>query len=190
MTYHKKIFFFAATACLFAGIIAGAAYMAASAGENELYEYLSRCFDSFSADNNRFLIFKNSFADNIRLVIIITACSFFRLGAAGSLGCCLFKGFTSGFTTAAFVKYYGIRGLLVPISSIFSTIVFLPSLIIFCACSADFSLAGGKKDKSRLGRFLILAAICTLIFCIASFFDGYVTSTFIKLMRPFICKIS
>lgn len=189
MIYNKKFMIFAASICLFAGIAAGAAYMAASAGENELYEYLTRCFDGFSANNNRFEIFKNSLSDNLKLIVAITACSFFRLGAVGSLGCCLFKGFTCGFTTAAFVKYYGVRGLLVPISSVFATAVFIPPLIIFCACSADFSLTCGKKDRGRLASFLTLAAICAIFFCVASFFDGYVTSTLIKLLRPFITAL-
>lgn len=172
----------------FLGIIAGAVYMSFSDGENEMLDYLSRCFESFSDTNNKFKIFKNSLFDNIKLLIVIFACSFFKFGWVGTYLCCLFKGFSNGFTTAAFVKYYGIRGLLVPVSSIFSTIVFLPAFIALCLYSAAFF--NYKKDKSMLGKFLFFQLLCLAVFCAVSFFDGYVTTTFIKILKPFICQIS
>lgn len=185
----NKMIIYAAIFCLIAGIIAGAVYMAYSGSGEELYNYLTNFFDGFSADGKRFEIFKNSMSDNLKLYIIITACAFFKAGAAGALACCAYKGFASGFTTAAFVKYYGIRGLLVPLSSLFSGIIYMPVLIIFCTYSAAFSLARGKKGKNALGKFLFFSLICLTIFCIVSFFDGYVTTTFIKLLKPFVCKI-
>lgn len=182
----KRLILYASVICLFLGIVAGAVYMANSGGDSELYEYLSRYFESFSAEGRRFEIFKNSLSDNIKFILVITFCAFFRLGVAGTLGCCVFKGFTSGFTTAAFVKYYGIRGLLVPLSSLLSTVIYLPVFVIFCTYSASFSLSRDKKNM--LGKFLLFVLMCFTVFSVISFFDGYVTTTFIKLLKPFVCK--
>lgn len=182
----KKIFMFATISCIFIGIISGSVCMSVSSCENEMYEYLMRCFDSFSNSGNRFDIFKNSLSGNLKLFSVITVCAFFKFGIAGSLFCCFFKGFTSGFTTAAFVKYYGINGLIVPLSSSLSALFILPVTVFFSAYSANFALKKHSKDKDELGKFLLLSLICFFIFFAASLADGYVTPVFIKLLRSFL----
>lgn len=180
---------YAAVGMMAAGVTAGAFYMAYSGGGDELYGYLNTFFESFAEDKKYFEIFKNSMIGNIKLCLFIIVCAFFRPGAVCTLACCLFKGFASGFTTAAFVKFYGIEGLLVPLSSLFASLLYIPALLFFCAYSAVFSVSGGKRDKNAVGRFLLFSVVCFTVFCIASFFDGYVTTSFIKLLKPFICKI-
>lgn len=174
---------------MFAGALTGALYMAYSNADNELYTYLSQFFESFSADANRFTIFKNSLGDNLKIVLLLALCGFFKFGVVGSLGCCAVKGFINGFTTAAFVRYYGIKGLLVPLSSLLSTVMFIPVFILFCAFSACFSLKKDKRNKNSIGFFLIFSLLCLTVFCLVSVFDGYVTTTFMKLAKPFIIKI-
>lgn len=185
----EKIMLILTAVIFILGALAGVFYMAFSNTNDDLYLYLSGFFENFSESANRFGIFKNSLADSFRISIILIICGFFKLGIIGSMGCCASKGFISGFTTAAFVRYYGARGLLVPLSSLLSTLIFIPVFLFFCTYSSCFSLKKPKRDKNSFGFFLIFALICITIFCIVSFMDGYVTTTFMKLFKPFIVKM-
>lgn len=180
----RKIFVYASVACIFTGIIAGAVCMSVSSCERELYDYIVRCFDTSGA-NARFEIFKNALAGNFKIFLIITACAFFKAGAAATLLCCVFKGFLSGFTAAAFVKYCGGKGLLMPLSYSLSTVVLLPVIVAFSSVSATFAVKKLSRDKSDVGRFLLFSLLCLCMFFLSSLADGYVTPVLIKLVRPF-----
>jgi len=171
------------------GIIAGALHMAFSAENTELYSYLNNFLNSISNTTDKFAIFKRSLSDNLKLLLIITLCGFFKFGFAGSFFCCSAKGFAIGFTTSAFLRYYGIRGLLIPLSSLLSTIIFLPIFIIFCAYSSYFSLKCKKTEKKFTAFFLIFSLICFSIFCVTSFSDAYLTTTFMKILSPYLGEI-
>jgi len=183
----EKMILVIAVAVLFLGVLTGALYMAHSETDSSLYEYLNNFFETFCADENRFSIFKNALADNLKIVIIITLCGFFKFGTAGVLAVLGIKGFVSGFTTAAFVRYYAMKGLLVPLASLVSSILFIPALVLFSTYAVVFSLK--KKNKNDIGIFLLCALLCFTIFCVVSFFDGYVTTIFMKLFRTFIVKM-
>ena len=184
MKNTKKIMLISSTAALFLGALAGMLYMAFSGTDDGLYSYLSQFLTGFPAAENRCSVFKHSLADTFKIAAVLTACGFFKFGIIGTLACCAIKGFVSGFTTAAFVRYYSLRGLLVPLSSLMSTILFIPVFILFSACSASFSLK--KNEKNSVGSYLLLSLIFLTIFCVISFMDGYVTTTFMKLLKPFI----
>lgn len=188
MKHTQKIILFTSSALFFIGILVGTLYMAFSDTDDNLYTYLSQLFISFPAAENHFTVFKSSLWENIRIFIILTVCGFFKLGAVGSFSCCAVKGFVNGFTSAAFIRYYSVRGLLVPLSSLFSTLLFVPSLILFASFSANFSFR--KKEKNTIGAFLMLSLIFLAVFCVISFIDGYVTTTFMKLFKPFIINVS
>lgn len=182
----EKVMLFIISGLLIAGAFAGALYMAYSEADNDLYVYLSSFFDNMSDNSNRFGIFKNSLADSFRIFLLVTVCSFFRAGAAGTLACCAVKGFAGGFTTAAFVRYYGARGLFVPLSSLLSTLIFIPVFVLFCTYSSCFALKKNERDKNTVRTFLVFALIVLIVFCLVSFMDGYVTTAFMKLLKPFI----
>lgn len=171
------------------GIIIGAFHMAFSAENTELYSYLNNFLNSITNTTDKFAIFKSSFSDNLKLLLIITLCGFFKFGFLGNIFCCSAKGFTIGFTTSSFLRYYGIRGLLIPLSSFLSTIIFLPVFIIFCAYSSYFSLKCKKNEKKITAFFLIFSLICFSIFCVVSFSDAYLTTTFMKIFSPYLGEI-
>ena len=174
---------------LFSGAFAGALYMALSSADGELYSYLMRFFQSLSEGIDKFSIFKNSLRDNLGVFLFVLICGMFRFGIVGSAAACAAKGFAGGFTAAAFVRYYGAKGMLVSLASFPASLIYMPTFIAFCTFSACFSVTPHKKEKSNLGAYLLFSLICFTIFCVASFFDGYVTTTFVKLLRPFIVKI-
>lgn len=185
-------FAFLAVAMIFCtGIVVGACYSAKTGGETDsaLHEYLNGFFQGFAADQNRLSVFQNSLLRNLKLFFLLFASAFFR-GGILLIGAGVFsKGFVSGFTTAAFAKYYGIRGLLIPAASMVSNLLFFPALLGFSVCGIWLAAKKQKKDKNVLRSFFLLSAICLTIFCVKSFFDGYVTTTFMKLLIPFVTVV-
>ena len=186
-----KIGFLTVTLLFCAGIVTGACNLVQTGGETEsaLHDYLNGFFQGFAADQSRFSVFVSSLSQNLELFGLLFLCSFFRLGIP-LIGAGVFaKGFICGFTTAAFARYYGFRGLLIPAASIFSNLLFLPSMLAFSVCGIWLAAKKQKRDKNVLRSFFLLSAICLTIFCVKSFFDGYVTTTFIKLLIPFVTVV-
>ncbi len=182
----KRVSWIIISVLFLTGFIIGAFYLALSEEDKELYLYLSGFFEGQGGVDNQMSVFKASLLDNLKLSLILLISGFFRIGAVTPLGCAAVKGFVNGFSVSAFVRYYGIKGLFVPLSSIISSIIYIPVLIVFCARAFVFSIENEKKDKTKSGKYLIFSLACFSIFCVVSFFDGYVTTKFIKLLTPII----
>ena len=179
----KKTWLAGLLVVLIAGVSVGAMYAAKAAGETDqtLTAYLDGYFQSVQFQNNNMTVFKTALADNFKLFLVIFICGFFRLGVIGAAACVGVKGFISGFTTAALVKYYGAKGLLVNLCGLPATLLLFPVLIFFAVQSAGFAFAREKWNKSSVGRYLLLSLVCLTIFCISAFADGFLTTTFMKL---------
>ena len=177
--------------CFAIGISIGAVYAVRTSGTTDkgLSEYLTGFFQNLQTEGNRFSVFCNAFFNHAKLFGFLFVCAFFRLGSIGIGAGMGVKGFSLGFTTAACVKYYGTRGLLVSASSLFANLILFPAMLFFAAYTVCFSRKKQKKDKNLLGSFFLVALICFTIFCVSAFFEGYVTTTFIKLFVPFFVRI-
>ena len=160
------------------GIFIGSFYAAGLKGEafSDVSGYLKAYFEGSA--RNRGEVFLNSFFLNLRLFVIIFVAGFYKFTIPLTIASIGFEGFTSGFTTASFIKAFGIKGLLLGLSGIVSTIIFIVNLVFFSAWSMKFSLNNGKNDRFFKKNYLILSGIALTIFCIASLSDGYITTTF------------
>lgn len=174
---------------LFLGVIAGTFYMALSKADGELYAYLMRFFEGLSNEIDKFAIFKNSLFDNIGMCVLIMIFGFFKPGIVGTMLVCAARGFAGGFTAAAFVRYYGMKGLFVSLASFPTSLIYFPTLVAFCAFSSCFSVNNRRKEKDKIAFYVLFSLIFFAVFCVASFFDGYVTTTFMKLLKPFVVKV-
>lgn len=171
---------------IFLGTIIGA-FLAATSGLDEVTKnFLGEIFAGFEG-GDKYLVFLNSFYDNIRVFLIVFLLSFFKFGSIGIVATGLIKGFVSGFTTAVFVKYYSLKGLVVPLASFFSNAIFIPAFVLFLICSAKFTFL--KKTKNNVFRFISLSVISFAIFCVSSFLDGYLGTTFMNLLKGFVVKM-
>lgn len=176
------IYFLLMMAIVAAGVLIGSVYAVGMKKEasDEVYKYLCEFFDGgmrSSAD-----IFVSSLADNIKIFFIIFAAGFFRLGTVFTMSAGCMEGFVSGFTTASLIKLMGLKGFLINLSSGLSAIVFMLNLIFFGACSMRFAVRGGKRERGMKKKYLFLSAAALTIFCIASVFDGYITTIFMKMI--------
>lgn len=183
---EKTIIFLGIVTMLFVGVLSGAFYMASQPPDKEFYEYLEGFVKNINLDGKRLEIFLNSLKSDLGIVLLISISGFFRIGIVLPFFASLYKGFVTGYTMSAFIRYFGARGLFVPLSSMASELIFIPALVVFSAVSACFSLK--KRKKTEINRYLATTAVFVLIFTISSFFDGYITPTFIKLFSTFIVK--
>ncbi len=160
------------------GVTLGSVYsgtMAETAVE-ELRGYITEYFES--GPGNRRTIFFTSLFDNLKLFALLFAGGFINPGIILGLGINLIEGFITGFTAATLVKLLGFKGFLLGSSSIFSAIIFVAALAFYSAYSADFGLSKRKNEYGAKKEFFIFSILALAIFCIASFFDGYITTTF------------
>lgn len=164
------------------GIFVGSFYAAGLTGEafSDVLGYLKAYFEG--GVRNRGEVFLNSFLLNLRLFVVIFLSGFFKFTMPLTIVSIGFEGFTSGFTTASLIKVFGTKGLLLGLSGIVSTLIFIVNLVFFGAWSMKFSLNNGKNDRFFKKNYFILSGIALTIFCIASLSDGYITTTFMGLI--------
>ncbi len=169
------------------GISLGAIYctLIASQFDDSLYTYLLNFFAKIKDELPYIDTLKSSIFKNIRLFFILFVSSYFRLGCISIITTVGIRGFVVGFSSGIFIKYYSIKGLILCLSSLFSSLLFLPCFLFFA--SASFIMCTDRKmsDNTRKRKYVLLA-ICTLtIFCASSLLDSVLTTTFMKLISPY-----
>ncbi len=164
------------------GVLIGSIYASGIEGADadKIKEYLLGFFENNIRSNTE--IFVSSLLDNLKIFFVIFLFAFFKIGTPFIMGVGCVEGFISGFTVATLVKAMGTKGILLNLSSIFSVLIFVINLMFFSAFSMEFGLGGGKKEKTAKKNYIIISLIFLTIFCVASVFDGYITTTFMKLI--------
>lgn len=174
------------TVLLAAGVAAGSVYLArycADTGEG-IKSYISGFFASIAENKNSVTVFKNSLFEGALSLIIIFAMGFFRFGFLITGAVLVRRGFIMGFTAASFFKFYGLRGMLIMLSTMPSVLITVPALLIFSAVSVKFSTSGEKKGKKSIFSYIFFLIIMISIFCVASLAEGYLTTTFMSWISP------
>ncbi len=172
------------------GIVLGAIYctLLASQFDDSLYSYLSDFFQRIKEESQYLKTLKNSLFTNIRLFFILFVCSYFRPGSLLIMSTAGIKGFVAGFASGIFIKYYGIKGILLNLLSLPSNLLFLPAFLVLSAASAIMSSDRKNSDKSQKRKYIVLAICCLTIFCVSSVFDSFLTTTFMKILASYFAK--
>jgi len=166
------------------GIVSGTLYCTSLASDydSSVSSYLSSYFEQIRNNCEYISIFKNSLFDYFKIFIIIFVSAFFRPGVILTTASVILKGFIIGFTSASFIKYFNIAGLLASLSSLPSTLIYLPSLLMLASASVVFAINRHRQEKSKLKGYIVLSICCLTIFCVASLFDTFITTTFMKII--------
>jgi len=164
------------------GIVVGSVYAAGIEQETaeEIHKYLSVFFEKGMGEKTEVMI--SSLYNNLKIFLIIFLAGFFKLAIPVTLGICCMEGFTSGFTAAALVKLMGWNGFLLSMSSVLSAVIFVTDLICFGAISMSHAVLNDKNDPTLKKNYIIAAFFSVTIFCVAAFFDGYITTTFMDMI--------
>ncbi len=168
------------------GVISGSVYLVrvgATSGAG-IKTYINSFFSSFAENRNNIEVFKNSLTANLISTGIIFLMGFFRFGFLVTGAILVRKGFIMGFTAASFFKYYGLRGMLVMLSTMPTMLITLPALLFFSAVSVRFSLIKEKNKKNLIFSYIFFLILAISIFCVASFSEGYLTTTFMTWLSP------
>ena len=163
------------------GVGLGSIYLMKTNNENYTYikEYLTSFFDAVNTLSKK-NIFKNSVYDNILMAFVIVISGFFKPGFIVILTCMIKKGFVLGFTSASMLKCFGIRGLLINMAYLPTLIISLTTLVFLCQLSIKFASDNVKNRKKLRSHYIIFAIITITIFCISSFMEAYLTTTFME----------
>ena len=168
------------------GVISGSVYLVrvgVDSGEG-IKTYINNFFSSFAENRNNIEVFKNALTANLISVGVIFLMGFFRFGFLVTGAILVRKGFIMGFTAASFFKYYGIKGMLVMLSTMPTMLITLPALLFFSAVSVRFSLIKEKNKKNLIFSYIFFLILAISIFCVASFSEGYLTTTFMTWLSP------
>lgn len=168
------------------GVTVGSIYLVrvgADSGEG-IKTYINNFFSSFAENRNNIEVFKNSLTANLVCIGIIFLMGFFRFGFLITGAILVRKGFVMGFTAASFFKYYGIKGMLVMLSNMPTMLITLPALLFFSAASVRFSLIREKNQKNLIFSYIFFLILAISIFCVASFSEGFLTTTFMTWLSP------
>lgn len=169
---------------LFLGVLAGSVYLSksASGADNGIQTYLVNFIDGIKNGVDKYSVFKSSLKSNIFVTVIIFICAFFKAGIIPVSLIMLKEGFISGFTSSAFIKYYGIKGVGAMLCIMPSMLIYLPILVIFSSVSCAIALKNGSRDKNILISFIFFSIAVFSVFCGSSLCEGYVTTIFMKLL--------
>ena len=162
------------------GIVIGSVYATRITGEakNDIEKYLN---DFFVRDTRTEKdIFISSLLNNMKEFSVIFVAGFFKMGIPFILGVGGMQGFTSGFTASALIKIMGWKGFFINLSSVLSVLMFVLDLMFFGAFSMYYATFELKNDKNLKKNYIIFSLFFLTIFCVASFFDGYITTIFMK----------
>lgn len=175
---------------LMTGIIAGSVFLAknsANMGEG-IKNYIGNFFSSFTENRNNINVFKNSITASLISLALIFIMGFFRFGFVITGAIIIRKGFIMGFTTASFLKFYGMKGMLVMLSTMPTVIITIPAMVFFAAISVKFSLNRERKEKKLLISYIFFLILMISIFCVASLSEGFLTTTFMSWISPIISQ--
>lgn len=164
------------------GVSAGALFCAYAGADSDksLYDYLQNFFSQFVQSANGTAVTKRAILLNLRIFFVIFAAGFFTAGCLLTGVCVMLKGFVTGFTAAAFVKYYGVKGVWLAMCGLPSGLIFIPAMIFLAVTSVSFSRNSMKKEKGVVGTYIILSVIIFAVFCVSAVFDGFLTSALMK----------
>lgn len=183
-TQQRRVWFVIASFFLVAGVVLGSVYLEKMGQAESVKTYLGTFFSGLLQSSNNWTVFQNTLREYGILFVVIFLAGFLKPGWVLTLAMVLKKGFVVGFTSASLLKSYGIKGILGIVSTMPGILIAMPALIIFSAVSLNFSVCPEKKEKNMLISYLFFSFLILAIFCIASLAEGYLTTTFMKMILP------
>lgn len=177
MNNLKKLLIFLFFLIYASGVFAGAAKEVRVSDQTEMYKYLEdgvKSYDTQAIDG-----VKSAAKENLKFFLLLTAGGLFKplvwlLGVA-----MLAKGYVAGFSVTASLRLYGIKGVLLCISSLASAAVLMPAAIYYGSINAK-GLLFGEEKRTYYKRFFALTFFLGAIFCADAFIRGASSPIFIK----------
>lgn len=163
------------------GAVAGAVYYALRFNSSaSVQNHLTMYFDSIGGGMDFNGIVKSSIKDYAIICGAVAVMSFTKLGPACGGFLLLRMGFVNAFTVASFVDFYGLHGVILAAELIPKIIIVIPVMCFYAAVSTVFSQKRSELTKKEKIFYIIFSSFVYAIFCMSSFVEGGITTTFMK----------
>ena len=164
------------------GVVVGSIYLCAIPNDDRgVFYYLESYLECINSGGLKKEIFTNSIINYIKIFIIVTVCSFIKFGLIPISAVSVVNGFCTGFTVSSFFMFYKLNGIRAVLAMLPALIIYICCLVFFCARAVLFNYTKKNTTKRKIFSYLILSICYLTIFCITAFFDGFITTTFMKL---------
>lgn len=159
------------TTALIVSVAAGSLSAVFLNGEqnNEIYRYLSGFFAAYSENIDKTAVCRRSLEMNMRIFIPVVMFGWFFFGTAAAALCVAVKGFVWGFCGGIYIKYYGIKGLLISAVSFPSYIIVICAVIVFAGFAAELY---SEKEKKGI-YYMIMALVLLVVLSLSALIDGF-----------------
>ncbi|MCH5186678.1 MAG: stage II sporulation protein M [Oscillospiraceae bacterium] len=138
----------------------------------DIYRYLTGFFSSYGNNIDKAAVCRRSVGMNMRIFIPVTISGFFIFGNLAAAACMAVKGFIWGFCGGLYVKYYGVKGILLSLASLPSCIIVVFSVMLFSVIASE--LRKERDRKNSFIRYMIISLMLLLTFSTAALVDAFV----------------
>lgn len=136
---------------------------------SEIYRYLNSFFSEYSENIDKTAVCRRSLEMNMRMFIPVVTFGLFFFGTAAAALCIAAKGFVWGFCGGIYIKYYGIKGLLISAVSFPSYIIAVCAIAVFAGFAAELY---NEKEKKGI-YYMIMALMLLVILSFCALIDGF-----------------
>ena len=92
------------------------------------------------------------------------------------------RGYVIGYTIGGFLKVYGAKGILACCSLLPELLFYIPVLVLFSSISLKMSFSRKENKNIFLKKYILISLIFLSVFCVVSFFQTFMTTTFMALI--------
>lgn len=168
-------------AALMTGAAAGAVYLVLRYGGSESVKaYLDSAAEGLSAGVGAKAVTARALKNGLFTAALFFVCGFARPGVAVIAAETARRGFAAAFTSAAFIKYYGAKGILLSACLIPQLALFAAALLLFGSVNAAAALSRTARTKKFWTAYIFFFAAAAAIFCVSALAEGFLTTIFMK----------
>ena len=92
------------------------------------------------------------------------------------------RGYVIGYTVGGFLKVYGAKGVLACCSLLPELLFYIPVFVLFSSISLKISFSRKDDKNIFLKKYILISLIFLSVFCVVSFFQTFMTTTFMALI--------
>ncbi len=169
--------------CLFTvAIICGSVGAGMIDGEkmDTLTDYMQGFFDSVPKVN--MVLALNSLKKYCLIWLGVFISGFFLPGFLLNAYIVAERGYVIGYTIGGFFKVYGAKGILACCSLLPELLFYIPVFMVFSSISLKMSFSRKDDRKIFLKKYILISLIFLSVFCVVSFFQTFMTTTFMTLI--------
>lgn len=180
--FIKKCYIILLAVIAFGAAAGGVYYVNKYNGSTDIKGYLDSFLESVGNGMNCKSIMLRAVKSNMLTYAVLLAGILFRFGGALICAELIRRGFITGFTAAAMMRVYGGKGLIMAVCQLPGMLLLIPAAALFASVNTALSLKRVQAERHFIIFYIFFAAAVAATFCAAAVCEGYLTTTFMKLL--------